>query len=76
MAVWTMVFIHRGEAVRFAWVAGVLRGSITAAVLGTLLVCAARDFWRRRWLRGELEILAAVVVYTVFASLGGRLLGI
>jgi hypothetical protein len=32
MAVWTMVFLHRGEPVRFVWIAGVLRGSIAAAI--------------------------------------------
>lgn len=76
MAVWSAIIIHRGGYVRFAWAAGVLRGSLVAAVLGALFIFAAKDFWRRRWLRGALEALAAVTLYAAFASLGGRLLGI
>jgi hypothetical protein len=40
------------------------------------LIFAARDFWRRRWLRGALETLTVIAVYAIFASLAGRLLEI
>lgn len=76
MAIWTAVFLHRGQHVRFAWVTSVMRGSIVAAILGTLLIIGARDIWRRRWLRGTIEVSAAIMTYAVFAAIGGRLIGI